>query len=69
MTTDVEQLEEELAALRRKFSNLQNENEELSNLLKQERNTTSSLRTEISELQSQIDNNGMNAREWTALKK
>ena len=58
-----------MASLKRKYSNLQNENDELSGLLKQERNITSSLRAEVSELKSQIDNDSINTKEMNAMKK
>ena len=45
------------------------ENDETESLLSTERNTTSSLRAEISELQQQVENGGVELKEWKATKK
>ena len=68
LTTDLEQLEIDFQALKRKFKELSQENLELSDALKSEKNLTSSLRTEINELNLTIENNFTMHAEITRIK-
>jgi len=61
-------LQLEISSLKRNYKNLQEENTDLQNALQQEKNMTSSLRIEITELNLTIQNNLTTNNELTRLR-